>query len=281
MKFGVNAFIWAERFDAAQIPLLAQIKEAGFDGLELPLFAPDQYQDSEIRRALAASGLEYTFCAVLPEGLHAGSPDAAVRLETLRHLEGCVTKAAEIGSKLIAGPLYAPVGYLPGRRRTTEEWKRAAELFALLGRTLDGCGVTLAIEPLNRYETYFLNTVGDAAALCQEIGHARVGMLFDTYHANIEEKSLPAAIRSAGRHIRHFHACENDRGTPGSGHLDWPEIFQALHAIGYDDWLTIESFGFSLGALSAAASIWRDLAAAPERIAFDGLRFLKEMAAKR
>jgi D-psicose/D-tagatose/L-ribulose 3-epimerase len=191
-----------------------------------------------------------------------------------------VETAAECGSHIVAGPLYAPVGYLPGRRRTQDEWKFAVEVFQELTPVLEKNGVTLAIEPLNRYETYFLNTATDAAKLCEEIGHPNVGILFDTYHANIEEKTIRDAIANAGRYLRHFHSCENDRGVPGTGHIDWKGVFEALHKLNYDGWLTIEGFGFSLGALSAAASIWRDLAPTPDAIAFEGVRFLRKASAR-
>ena len=139
--------------------------------------------------------------------------------------------------------------------------------------------VAIAIEPLNRFETYFLNTVADAAALCDEIADDRIGILIDTFHANIEEKSIGAALRLAGRHLKHLHACENDRGIPGSGNVNWPEFFSTVREIGYDGWLTIESFGFSLGEIAAAASIWRDLAPTPESIAFEGVKFLRASCA--
>jgi D-psicose/D-tagatose/L-ribulose 3-epimerase len=215
---------------------------------------------------------------VLPPGLNTVDDDAGVRAKARAHWEECIKTAAEMGGKLIAGPLYAPVGYLPGRRRTPEEWRRAVECFQALGPVLEDSGVALAIEPLNRYETYFLNTAADAARLCKEINHPSIGILFDTYHANIEEKHVSDAILQAGPYLHHFHACENDRGTPGSGHVPWPAVFESLHKVKYDRWLTIESFGFSLGALSAAASIWRDLAATPETIAFEGVQFLKNEA---
>jgi D-psicose/D-tagatose/L-ribulose 3-epimerase len=238
-------------------------------------------RDAEIKRAINTSGLECTFCSVLPEGLSAVSGDERVRSSTCEHLAECIETAAGIGGRLIAGPLYAPVGYLPGRRRTSDEWKYAVETFQALGPVLDAHEMTLAIEPLNRYETYFLNTAEDAAKLCREIGHSRIGILFDTYHANIEEKRMRDAITAAGAHLRHFHSCENDRGIPGTGHVNWPEVFAALRQIQYDSWLTIEGFGFSLGALSAAASIWRDLAPTPDAIAFEGVRFLRQASEHR
>lgn len=280
MKFGANAFIWSERFDRSQIGLLERLKAAGFDGIELPLIDPEQTRDAAVREALQRSQMEPTFCTVLPPGLSPISDDEEVREKTVTHYRRCIETAAQMGGSLIAGPLYSPVGYLPGRRRTAEEWKRAVECFQQLGPALDEHGVTLAIEPLNRYETYFLNTVADAVQLCSEVDHRRVGILFDTYHANIEEKDVPDAIVASGPYLRHFHSCENDRGVPGSGHVDWPRVFASLRALNYDGWLTIESFGFSLGMLSAAASVWRDLAPTAETIAFDGLPFLRQMAAR-
>jgi D-psicose/D-tagatose/L-ribulose 3-epimerase len=207
------------------------------------------------------------------------SEDAAVREKTRVHLQDCAKAAAEVGAKIIAGPLYSPVGLMTGRRRTDDEWKRVINCYQAIGSTLAEYDVTIAIEPLNRFETYFLNTAADAVALCDAIGHPNVGILFDTFHANIEEKDVAAAYRTVARHLKHVHTCENDRGIPGTGHIDWPGVFQALRDIRYDGWLTIESFGFALGELSAAASIWRDIAPSPESIAFEGVKFLKRSMA--
>ena len=275
MKFGVNTFIWTASFDRSNFGLLAGIKAAGFDGVEVPLFHPAQFAAADIRRGLADNGLECTTCAILTGGMNMISADAAVRERTRVHLQDCAKAAAEVGAKIIAGPLYAPVGLMTGSRRTSEEWRRAVDCYQAIGPTLSEYGVTIAIEPLNRFETYFLNTAADAVALCDAIGHPNVGILFDTFHANIEEKDVAQACRVAARHLKHVHTCENDRGIPGTGHVDWPGVFQALRDVRYDGWLTIESFGFALGELSAAASIWRDIAPSPESIAFEGVKFLR------
>jgi D-psicose/D-tagatose/L-ribulose 3-epimerase len=275
MKYGVNTFIWTANFDSSNLPLLPRIKKAGFDGVEVPLFNPAQFAVADIRRGLKENGLECTICSVLTGGMNMISDDAAVRQKTRAHMEACVNSAAEVGAKIIAGPLYSPVGYLPGRRRTSEEWKWAVDCYQSLGPVLSSHGVTIAIEPLNRFETYFLNTAEDVARLCDEINHPNVGVLFDTFHANIEEKDIAQGYRTVGRHLKHVHTCENDRGIPGTGHVEWDGVFRALRDLNYDGWLTIESFGFSLGELSAAASIWRDIAPSPESIAFEGVKFLK------
>lgn len=275
MKFGVNTFIWSAGVDDAVLGLLPSIKQHGFDGVEMPMLRPAEFPVAAVRKALAANQLDCTICSILPGDLSAINADASVRAKARAHLQECVKMTAEAGAKIIAGPLYSPVGFLPGRRRTEDEWKWAVECYQAIGDTLKSCDVTVALEPLNRFETYFLNTTEDAVKLCREINHPNVGILFDTFHANIEEKDVAAALQSAGAWLKHVHSCENDRGTPGSGHVDWPGVFRALQAVGYDGWLTIESFGFALGELSAAASIWRDLAPCAESIAFEGVEFLK------
>jgi D-psicose/D-tagatose/L-ribulose 3-epimerase len=275
MRLAVNTFIWSADFSPANIPLLSTIKARGFDGVELPIAQPAAFETAKIRRALEANGLECTVCSVILAEYNLVSADRDVRRRTLTHIEDVVKVAADLGATLVDGPLYAPVGYLPGRRRTSDEWQRAIEGYQALTPTLVANRVSVAIEPLNRFETYFLNTAADAVALCDAVNHPNVGVAFDTFHANIEEKNVAAACRSLGRHLKHVQVSENDRGTPGSGHIDWPALFQALGELGYDQWLTIESFGPNLGAFSSAVCIWRDIEPSPEQIAFDGLEFLR------
>jgi len=275
MKFGVNTFIWTAEFDGSCLSLLPPIKEHGFDGVEVSLFRPATFEADTIRRGVEAAGLEVTTCAVLVDGMSLIHAEAEMRKRTQAHLRDCIKATADAGGHMIAGPLYSPVGYLPGRRRTGDEWNWAVEGFQSLGDAATENNVTVAIEPLNRFETYFLNTATDAVALCDQIDHPNIGILFDTFHANIEEKDIAAGYRTVGKHLKHVHTCENDRGTPGSGHVEWASVFQALRDLKYDGWLTIESFGFALGEISAAASIWRDIEVTPESIAYDGVKFLK------
>jgi D-psicose/D-tagatose/L-ribulose 3-epimerase len=275
MKLGVNTFIWSAEFGRAQLALLPRIKEHGFNGVEIPMFDPAGFAAADIRHALAANDLECTVCSIIPDGRSLISEDPDVRRRTQQHLRDAIQATADVGAHVIDGPLYSPVGYLSGRRRTPEEWRWAIEGYRSVTSTLDSCDVTLAIEPLNRFETYFLNTAADAAALCDEVGHPRVGVAFDTFHANIEEKGLAGACRRIGGHLKHVQISENDRGTPGSGHIDWGSLLRALRDLEYDGWLTIESFGPSLGAFSAAVAIWRDIEPTPDSIAFDGIDFLR------
>jgi len=275
MRLAVTSYLWAAEFTRAHFDVLPRLKAAGFDGLEVPIFRPAGFPARDIRQALEANGLAPIAACALVDDYSLISDDADLRRRTLGHIEGIIEAAAELGARTIAGPIYAPVGDLPGRRRTPDEWQRAIDGYRALVPALRAHDVTLAIEPLNRFETYFLNTAADAARLCDAVGDPHVGVLFDTFHANIEEKNIAAGYRTVGRHLKHVHTSENDRGTPGRGHVNWPEVFQALRDLGYDGWCTIESFGFAIGDLSAAASIWRDIEDHPESIAFEGIKFLR------
>jgi D-psicose/D-tagatose/L-ribulose 3-epimerase len=276
MKCGITTYIWAADFTAETFRLLPDLRAWGFDGIELPIFRPEGFPAAAVRRELEARGLACNTSIALIPGLSLITGDSAVRGRTLQHVADIIKAAADTGSTRLLGPVYSPVGELPGRRRTADEWQRAVDAYQELTPTLDACGVTLGIEPLNRFETSFLNTVADGLALCDAVGHPRVGLLFDTFHANIEEKRVGAALRAAARHLKYIHISENDRGTPGTGHVDWPDVFRAIREIGYDEWLTIEGFGFSLGDLSVAAAIWRDIEPTPDAIARDGVRFVRE-----
>jgi D-psicose/D-tagatose/L-ribulose 3-epimerase len=275
MKCGITTYIWSGDFTTDTFTRLPDLRSWGFDGIELPIFRPEGFPAAAVRRELESRGLACTTSLALIPGLSLVTGDAQVRQRTLRHVIDIIKAAAETGSTRLIGPVYTPVGELPGRRRTTAEWERAVDAYQQLAPVLEAHGVTLGIEPFNRFETSFLTTVADGIALCDAVGHTRVGLLFDTFHANIEEKQVGAALRAAARHLTYVHISENDRGTPGSGHVDWPDVFRAIREIGYDDWLTIEGFGFSLGDLSVAAAIWRDIEPTPDAIARDGVRFVR------
>lgn len=272
MKYGINTFLWTANFGQAHLDLLPRIKEMGFDGVELGRFSFHDCPAGPIRRALEANELGVTFCTALTGRQSLADEQAP---ETLAHLKDAVHWAAEVGASIMAGPFCSAVGYLPGRRRTEDEWNRAVDGLRSITPVLEKTGVTLAIEPLNRFETFFLNTAEDARKLCDAVAHPSVGVLFDTFHANIEEKHVGDALRSVGPHLKHMHTCENDRGAPGSGHVAWREMFDALRELHYDGWLVIESFGARIPEIAAAACIWRDLAPSSEALAAEGLRFLR------
>jgi D-psicose/D-tagatose/L-ribulose 3-epimerase len=281
MKLGINTLLWSATVGPRELERIPAIAEAGFDGIEVPIFAPDDFPEVALRRAVERAGLECTAVSIVPKESSLGDADPAARRRAEDHVRAVIARAAEAGIGLLSGPLYSPVGFLPGRRRTADEWSRAVESWQRLAPVAADAGVEIGLEPLNRFETYFLNTAEDGAAFCDAVAHPSVGLLIDTFHANIEEKTIGGALRTAAPHLKHLHTCENDRGVPGSGHVAWQEFFATVAELGYDRWLTIESFGFAAGALSAAAAIWRDLAPTVEAIAFDGLGFLRRSISAR
>jgi D-psicose/D-tagatose/L-ribulose 3-epimerase len=276
MKLGVNTLIWSAVYDNSIEEVLPTIKQKGFDGIEFPIFRITDVSPARVRRAMKLNDLECNTVSIFVDGLSAISDNATIRKRSIQWLKDAIAITAECGGDTIAGPLYCPVGYLPGRRRTADEWSWAIEAYQQVGDTLTAHNVSLAIEPLNRFETFFLNTAEDAALLAEEVGHPNVGILYDTFHANIEEKSIAAGLLKVGKHLKLIHTCENDRGIPGSGHVEWASVFDAIRQLRYDGWLTIESFGFALPDLSAASAIWRDIESSPSAIAYEGVRFLRE-----
>lgn len=281
MKFGVSAFAWTAQFRTSHLPLIHKVREYGVDGFEIPMFAPSELPVREIRDAFAASRVECTVCAILPEGINPISPDGAVRKRSALHLRECIETAAEMGAHLIAGPLFAPIGYLPGHRRTRDEWTWAVEAIQSVCESLESNAVTLALEPVNRSETFFIRTAAEAAEFCNAVAHPRVGITIDTFHLNIEEKCIASAIEALGSKLRHVHASENDRGLLGTGHIDFSSIFDALDLIEYDGYLMIEGFGYSANEMHAPGALWSSLSTSPEDIAEMGIEFLKTLASRR
>ncbi|HXR37997.1 MAG TPA: sugar phosphate isomerase/epimerase family protein [Terracidiphilus sp.] len=280
MKIGVSAFAWTTKLNKTHLNLFPAIREHGIEGFEIAMFDPADLDASQLRHAFEANDLECTVCAILPAGINPIAPDATDRKKALAHLVRCVETAAEMGAHRMGGPLYAPIGYLLGRRRTPDEWRWAVECFQALGEVLDRNKMELGIEPVNRSETFFLNTAHEAKAFCEEVAHARVGVLIDTFHANIEEKNIADAVRCAEQRLKHLHVSENDRGLVGSGHVDFPGIVAALKEIGYDGYLMIEGFGYSAAEQSSLGALWGDFNVSPEDIAFQGAAYLQGLLGK-
>lgn len=269
---GVNTMIWAGSFTSSVYALLPRLREWGFTSVEIPVFDFKAFDAGSVRREVGGTGLALTVSTALPSDLHIASEDGGVRRRTREWLRGALEKVTEAGGRLLAGPIYSPVGYLTGRRRTDAEWQRAvAELRQL--EWSEG-GAKLAVEPLNRFETYFLNTAADGRRLCDEIGNPQIGILFDTFHANIEERSMAGAIAQIGPRLTHVHLSENDRGVPGSGHIPFREVIGALRKQDYRGLAVVESFASTIREIAAATAMWRDYAPSPEAFAEAAGRYL-------
>lgn len=276
---GVSGFAWMGSFEERHLELLGKVRGWGFDGFEIPMFDPAKLPVAAMRRGFEENGLECTICAILPAGVNPISPDAGVRKRSVEHVKACVETAAELGAHLLGGPLYAPIGYLPGHRPTAEEWTRGVECFQGVGEYLTQHDVTLSIEPVNRSETFFLRRAEEGRRFCEAIGHPLVGVTIDTFHAHIEEKDTVAAVGALGATLRHMHLSENDRGLLGSGQVDFPGVLGALKQIEYDGYLMIEGFGYAAEEPTAPGWLWADPAVSPEAMASDGLAYLKGLGA--
>ena len=278
MKHAVNTYLWTIHFDETNLALLDQVQEWGFDGLEIARFKLDNLPTKKIRRELEKRNLGCVFCSSLTGELSLISEDRDIRHKALSFIKQTIAIASELGANTLAGPMISPVGYLSGYRYTKDEWQRAVESLQSLTETLEQHDVTFALEMMNRFETYFMTTIAEGVKLCEEVNSSRIGLLVDSFHSNIEEKDLGAAIRYGGKHIKHVQTSDNDRGTPGSGSIDWDGIFSALKEIDYDGWVNIECFNPSVEELAARACIWRDLAPSAEALATQGLAFMKQQS---
>ena len=279
MKYGINFLLWSGDFNKESLPLIQKAADVGFDGVEIPIFDPDDVDIKATKAALKAADMECTGCGILGDDRDIISDDPAIRENAKAYMKRCVEIIGELGGSIFCGPLYSAVGKLVGRSRTEEEWDLAVTGLKEVAPVAADNGVTLAIEPLNRFETYFVNIAEDAVKLAKDVGHPNVKVHLDTFHMNIEEKNLYDAIKSSGDALAHMHCCENDRGAPGSGHVDWDGVFKALDEVNYDSWIVIESFVPAIEAIAKAAAIWRQLdPGGADSVAVDGLKFLKSYA---
>jgi len=272
-KLGINLMVWSGQVGPQELALLPGIKEMGYDGVELSIFDPDQFDGAPALDALARAGLACTASTALPAGL--SLIDADVAGQSADWLARVVEVAAGLGASVLCGPLALPVGERRGRGYTQAEWECGVRSLRRVSEVAERLGVTLAFEPLNRFETFFLNTAADGVRLADEVDSPAFGLLLDTFHMHIEEKSTPAAIRRSAGRIKHFHASENDRGIVGSGQVAWAESFAALRESGYAGWVVVESFSAVIPELASATCIWRPLASSPEQLARDSLHFLR------
>lgn len=281
MKFSVITLLWTTPFDTSKLDYVQRVADLGFDAIECPIEQPGLMDPGALKEALDKAGIEGNVAMAFSPDRDVSSTDADLRQGGIAYVKHCIDFAQQIGSGLVSGPAYAATG----RCELLDDGERAAEL----DRAVEGLkecadyagerGVRIAIEPLNRFETHLVNTAEQGLELCERIGD-NAGLLLDTFHMNIEEKHLGDAIRATGDRLFLFHSCENDRGTPGSGHVQWGEVAAALNGIDYDGTVAIESFIPGIEELARAVSMWRPIFTDGDEMARDGLAFLKrELAA--
>lgn len=276
MKYGFNLLLWSANIDESLFPVLENLKSWGYDGVELPVFDFTIARYQQIGKKLDELGLGRTAVTVCTSEENPISPDAAKRKAGLARLRQAIDACAAAGVTHLCGPIHSALGEFTGQGRTADEWKWGQEILAQAADHAKANGVILTVEYLNRFECYFLNCAEDTARFCREVNHSHLKMMYDTFHANIEEKSPSGAIKACADQMVHVHISENDRSTPGEGGVNWDDNFAGLKEVGYDGWLVIEAFGLALPELAAATKIWRRMYPSEEHLAREGLKFMKQ-----
>jgi D-psicose/D-tagatose/L-ribulose 3-epimerase len=282
MKFGVNTWVWTAPLTTADLEtLVPKVAGMGFDWIEFPLEEIGSFDIARAAELVKEHGLGVSTCAAMGPDRDLIHPDPAVRKNGADYIRQAIDASQSVGSPNLVGPIYSAVGRT--WQATSEE--RARDLDILVDTLQELAvyagdhGVKMGIEPLNRFETSFVNLASQAVEIVDRVDHPSCGIMLDTFHMNIEEKSLGDAIRAAGPRLIHLHSCENDRGAPGSGNVAWDEVAQGLTDIGFDGPVVIESFTAKVKSIAKAAAIWRPLADSQDALAADGLAFLKQKLA--
>ena len=276
MKTGFNLLLWTTHVTAEHTGILKGIKKAGYDGVEIPVFEGTSDHFARLGGLLDELGLERSVVSVIgPSGKNPLSAEKTARAAAVDYVKWVIDCTEALGAHLIVGPMHSELGYFSGHGPTAAERKRGISFHRKVGDYAAKKDVRFALEALNRFECYFLNTMAQLADYLDEVDHPAIKAMYDTFHANIEEKDPIAAIKTIRKHMIHVHISENDRGTPGKGHVPWEATYKTLRAAKYDGWLTIEAFGRALPALAAATRVWRDFFPTRESVYLEGLKQMK------
>ena len=281
MRFGMNLLLWTSDPSDELMPVIESLKKMGYDGVEVPIFDLSPEKFKKWGKRFDDLGLARTAVTVRSAADNPISPDAKVRAAGVENNKRVLDCCQAAGCEILCGPYHSALGDFSGRGPTPDEWKWGVDSMRQAAEHAGKVGVRLAIEYLNRFECYFLTSAADTVRFVREVSHPACGMMYDTFHANIEEKGIADTIRSCAKETIHVHISENDRSTPGQGHVPWAETFDALKSTGYDGWMVLEAFGLALPDLAAATKIWRKMFDSEEQLARDGLKFMKEQVAAR
>ena len=278
MRFGINSFLFTSPFTTESSALFRQFRRWGFDTVEIPIEDPSHIDPAKVRAAADKAGIAIgSVCACMGPGRDFRGT-AEEQATAMTYCKALIDQAVVLGCPSLIGPVYSVVGKAdavePAQQK--QEWALVVKNLKELAAYARAKGVTICIEPLNRFETDFLNTCDQGLRLVRAVKSPAVKLHLDTFHMNIEEKDQAAAIRKAGRLLGHFHACGSDRGTPGGDHIAWPSIVKALKAVGYKGDVVIESFTTDVKVIARAAAIWRRIEPRRNDIAVKGLAFLRK-----
>ncbi|HTG69402.1 MAG TPA: sugar phosphate isomerase/epimerase family protein [Candidatus Udaeobacter sp.] len=278
MKLGIHAYAWCSQWSNDTLHLINRVKDLGLDFIELPLMSLDTFDVKAVRGRLQDIGLECCTSTVLLEGMDLTSDDAEERQRAVSYLKQCVEVSSGIGAKQFSGVIYSQHVKTATKRPSEKEWQMAADGLREVAKYAETLGVPIALEPVNRYETYLINTSEQAMKLIDMIGMDNVGVHLDTYHMNIEEKRFSDAVQLAGPKLMHIHLCENDRGIPGTGLVNWDDLFRTLGEINYEGYAALESFVDITDNMSTW--VWRQLAPNGDVLITEGKTFIRSMQEK-
>jgi len=278
-KIGFNLLAWSAPISEHMHPIAERLKTIGYDGIECFIDGQDVAAYRLFGEHLRQLNLESTGVTVVGPDENPASESAAVRARAIDHLKGAIDRVHAMGGTVLCGPIHSAFATFSRREPQADEYARSAEVLHAVGDHAKQAGVVLAVEALNRFECYLCNTMAQLADLVRRADHPQVRAMFDTHHANVEEKRFPDAIRTIAPVLAHVHISENDRGTPGAGHIPWDETFRTLAEIGYDGWMTIEAFTRNDVEFANSINVWREYND-PWDIAENGLKFIREMQVK-
>ena len=278
MKFGIHAYAWCSQWSNDTLDLIDRIKNLGLDFIEIPLMVLDTFDSKAVLKRLQSVDLDVCTSTVLLGETDITSDDPEIRKKGIEYLKRCVHATAEIGATNFSGVIYSQHVRALDARPTETEWRYSADSLAEVAREAQRVGVQIGLEPVNRYETFLINTCDQALKLKEMIGEENVKLHLDTYHMNIEEKSFYEATKKAGKDLIHYHLCENDRGIPGTGHVDWDGIFCALGEMNYQGYAGLESFVDITDNMNTW--VWRQLAPDGDTLIREGIRFIHDLQEK-
>lgn len=278
MPFSINLLCLSGIVEARQLDDIRRIASLGYDGVEIPVLSGEPSHYAWLGRQLDNIGLRRTTTSIVPSpDANPLSADPEIRGRGVAHLDWALDCAIALGAESVGGPFHAPIGHFTGSGPSADEIRYGAEAHHRMAERAAAAGLYLSLEPLNRFESHFLNTMEQARAYQDRVGHPAFRIMYDTFHANIEEQDQPGAIATMAGRLGVVHISENDRGIPGRGQIDFTAILRALRSIGHDGWLTVEAFGAGLPELAAATRVWRPLFPDHDTLFAESIAYLRRI----
>ncbi len=272
-KIGFNLLVWNAFASKSLFPTIERLKNIGYDGIEFSMGNRDPQAYTELGKLLSELNLEATAVNAPTPEANPASPDASIRQAAIDRHKSDIDMASSAGAKILCGPLHSAFAEFTNRPPSEDEYKYSADTLRAIGEYAAQANMVIAVEAINRFECYLCNTMSQLKRICELADHAAVKAIFDTHHANIEEKSFEEAIDTIRPHLAHVHISENDRGTPGKGHIPFDRVFAKFNDVGYKGWYTIESFSRNDVDFANAINVWREFSD-PWEIAETGYQFI-------